>query len=315
MALILGLIIGFVVAAILVYFLSQSQIAEKNEALQRSRSRIQQLEQSHNKRLQEATRQLQQDYDQRLTQEITEAQAKAQKAHEAEVAALKAKATAAQAEAVTLKAEVTASHAEVMSLKSDIERLQHQPEDDRSVPPSTPVASAIADMAVSMADAVDTGSQAATLTPAEAETPLSDVESGSGEQSIVLGSPARRLTPSRALSQMIHEAMESDSVKRQQVALTLRDMLQQPLRAESKQAMPLLAKLCQDSDPAVRLSAIEAIAHMRSPQVIPLLKRALRDADMSVVASASQAMDKFKAYPRATSSKVTKTKKKLPKNR
>ncbi|MEO0489865.1 MAG: HEAT repeat domain-containing protein [Cyanobacteria bacterium J06659_2] len=319
MAFIIGLIVGCLLAALLVYFWSQSQIAEKNEALQRSRTRIQQLEQEHNKRLQDATRQLQQDYDQRLTQGIAVAQAQTQKTHKDEVSTLKARATASKAEVVTLKAEVTASHAEVMTLKTEIESLQHQVDSNHNaVITAAPVDAAIATPTPPSTDTgspISAGAGVAQANPDDI-TPdniTSRVPVVSAAQSVPAVTSATSLTLP-AFSQMMREGTEPDSVKRQQIAVACKAVLKQPLRAETKKAVPLLAKLCQDSDPAVRLSAVEALAETRSRQVIPLLKRALRDSDMAVVAAASQAMDKFKVYPKAVAT-TKATKKKLPKNR
>ncbi|MEO0824205.1 MAG: HEAT repeat domain-containing protein [Cyanobacteria bacterium J06642_9] len=320
MAFIIGLIIGCLLAALLVYFWSQSQIVEKNEALQRSRTRIQQLEQEHNKRLQDATRQLQQDYDQRLTQGIADAQAQTQKTHHDEVSTLKARATASKAEVVTLKAEVTASHAEVMTLKTEIESLQHQVDSNRNaVITAAPVDAAIATPTPPSTDTgspISAGAGAAQANPDDI-TPddiASEVPVVSAAQSVPVVTTSATSLTLPAFSQMMREGTEPDSAKRQQIAVACKAVLKQPLRAETKKAMPLLAKLCQDSDPAVRLSAVEALAETRSRQVIPLLKRALRDSDMAVVAAASQAMDKFKVYPKAVAT-TKATKKKLPKNR
>lgn len=303
MALIIGLVLGFVLAAVLFYFFSQSQIAAKNEALQRSRNQLQQLEQNHNQRLKTSTLQLQQDYDQRLADGIAEARSQVQKAHEAETMTLKAQATAAKAEVVTLRADATASEAEanaanaevtnlkgeVTRLKAKIDQLQHPVTTNQTETLSPPV------------DKVSEGTIAAapTLSPTSAQPKKIELPS-----------------PSTGLPHLISQATEPDSAQRQQVATALKAILQQPLRAETKQVVPLLTKLCQDNDPAVRLSAVQALAETRSRQAIPLLKRALRDPDMAVVAAASQAMDRFKVYPKAiVSSKVAKAKKKLPKNR
>ncbi|NEO71050.1 HEAT repeat domain-containing protein [Moorena sp. SIO3H5] len=80
----------------------------------------------------------------------------------------------------------------------------------------------------------------------------------------------------------------------------------QGLRAEIKQAIPLMGKLIQDPQPSVRKSAVEALSNIKSEKVIPLLERALRDPDSDVVKSASAGISQFKSYRRTPKPKPAK---------
>jgi hypothetical protein len=77
--------------------------------------------------------------------------------------------------------------------------------------------------------------------------------------------------------------------------------------AEVQRAIPLLGKLSQAPEPAVRRAAVAALGNIKAETVIPFLKQSLRDSDRDVVKLASTALGKFKFYPINQGAKSAKT--------
>ncbi|MEM6521601.1 MAG: HEAT repeat domain-containing protein [Cyanobacteria bacterium P01_D01_bin.71] len=76
--------------------------------------------------------------------------------------------------------------------------------------------------------------------------------------------------------------------------------------------LPILGRLSRDADPAVRLSAVQALAQMKSAKRLPILKRSLKDANPAVVAAANAIIAQTKGHSRSPSASK---KRRLPKNR
>ncbi len=122
-----------------------------------------------------------------------------------------------------------------------------------------------------------------------------------GEEIVAMGDSARVTD----IPQLIQHASHAERPIRQLVANAIgRIASAQGIKAEVQRAIPVLGKLCQDPDTAVRQSAVEALGKIKSEKAIPFLKLALRDADSDVVKIASDAISHFKFYP-ATPAKKT----------
>ncbi|MBP0016143.1 MAG: HEAT repeat domain-containing protein [Cyanobacteria bacterium SBLK] len=107
--------------------------------------------------------------------------------------------------------------------------------------------------------------------------------------------PRETILPANDLSQLLDRTYHPNPDLRQKVALAIGDaMTGQKVRVESERAIPILGKLSQDPDPAVRYAAVTALARVDSRSVIPYLQRALKDADSKAIAAASEAIAKFK---------------------
>lgn len=104
--------------------------------------------------------------------------------------------------------------------------------------------------------------------------------------------------PTGHLGQMLEWTYHPDANLRQQVALAIGNAIAgQKVRVESERAIPILGKLSQDPDPAVRCAAVTALAKIDSREAIPYLQRALKDSDSAAIAAASEAIAKFKRHP------------------
>jgi hypothetical protein len=131
--------------------------------------------------------------------------------------------------------------------------------------------------------------------PAEQQIQFSNPKTQAlGEEIVAMGDSARVTD----IPQLIQHATHAEPPIRQLVATAIgRIASAQGIKAEVQRALPVLGKLCQDPDTAVRQSAVEALGQIKSEKAIPFLKLALRDADSDVVKSASDAIGKFKFYP------------------
>lgn len=112
------------------------------------------------------------------------------------------------------------------------------------------------------------------------------------------------------LSELQRLSLFASSNVRQAVAIAISSIASANSTAPAiRQTVPLLGKLSQDTDPAVRFAAVEGLGSIRSSRVIPYVRRSLRDPDMTVVRAAKTVMDRFKYYPSMpSSSKQTKKK-------
>lgn len=112
-----------------------------------------------------------------------------------------------------------------------------------------------------------------------------------------------------AIPQLTQYMYDKNSKVRALVADTFGEIITEKSKGvEIKQLISTLGKLSRDPDPSVRQSAVTALGKVSSINVIPLLKMAQRDTDSNVVKSASAALSKFKGY------RLPKKKKALPKN-
>ena len=99
-----------------------------------------------------------------------------------------------------------------------------------------------------------------------------------------------------------------DSSIRERVALALGTIAaSHNRRAEVQRVIPLLGKLSQAPEPAVRRAAVAALGNIKAETVIPFLKQSLRDSDRNVVKLASTALSRFKFYPINQGTKPAKT--------
>lgn len=127
--------------------------------------------------------------------------------------------------------------------------------------------------------------------------------------------------PSRALEMSVHlsdpnavlaASYSPEAQTRSEVAQAIAQML--PTAGAQAQArwFPVLGRLARDADPAVRLSAVQALQHVKSSKRLPLLQRALKDPDPAVVAAANAIISQAKGLTRSTS---PAPKRRLPKNK
>ena len=99
---------------------------------------------------------------------------------------------------------------------------------------------------------------------------------------------------------------------RRDVAAAIAQCLPTANPGEQARWLPVLGRLTRDADASVRLPAVAALAHVRSPRRLDLLRRALRDPDPAVVQVAQTLMGGLKG--RSLPPKAT-PRPRLPKNR
>ncbi len=108
----------------------------------------------------------------------------------------------------------------------------------------------------------------------------------------------------------------ADSQVRAAVATALGQLASNRHGSAVTDLIPLLGKLCQDSNVNVRRAAVVALGQVQSPNVLPLLHQAQRQPDRSISQAAAQALQKLKLHyypkpaPAAAKARSTKTTKK-----
>jgi len=263
--LLLGVVLGLLIGAGLVYWTLQSKIEQQSQELQRSRNAFEELEKSRESRIQAATQALLTDYQNQLAQETD-----------------------------TLKAEHAA---EVQALKQDYEARLGEVNSAAATPTESAPPAQIPPSPESMGTDPAPGPFASTAEAKIAEFKVAEAKMGAGATSEKPSlSTQRQSEPPTAFSKLAQSVHSTDRNSRRQAAVALGQMVAtQGLRAEA-QTLPILTKLVRDPDPSVRQSAIAALGNIPSEKVIPLLKQALRDPNGEVVRSAHQTMGKFKFY-------------------
>jgi hypothetical protein len=271
---IVGLILGFFAGAGVFYVMLQRIIQEQRRELRQGKRTIDEMQQSHEARVQETIKALQADYQRQLarkTEELTQQ-------YEARLRQLSV------AQATPSAAPVPAAPA-----PAPIAPPTPSPTPAPLAPTSTPTpvpASAPVEMP--------------SPTPAIARqmpTPSQTLELAS-----LSGNPSR-------LPQIFPIANHPDPEVRTQTAEAISQIAgNKPVSVTVQQAIPVLGKLSRDPSATVRQAAVAALAQIRSAQVVPFLERALHDSDAGVKQEASRAIARFKLYPRQSSPKVSKPK-------
>lgn len=132
------------------------------------------------------------------------------------------------------------------------------------------------------------------VTRAPAPTPIVTTSANNLREKIILWGQSKNLG---YLPKLIESALDSDAEIRELTATALGQICQnQGLRTEITRLIPLLGKMSQDLQASVRKSAIMSLGMIPSDQVIPFLERALHDPDHQVVQAASTAIRNYKFY-------------------
>ncbi len=309
MGLILGLIFGALIGAGIVYILLKGAIAQRDQEIQQQKRTLNDLEQSHESRLQDTVQSLQADYQHQVDQKS----AAVSQQYETQIQSLKQqvatlKAASTQPQSAPSKAERQSPAREAVSLSSSTSTSaqpqvpstgaeksvtstpsspsqQKTPKDEPSAAAVAPAASAYksAPASLSIEQRQDLVNSVLTMGDSGSTSHLQELK----RLSMFPASEVRE-----AATTAIHAITDAN-----------------PGNPVAQQVVPVLGKLSQDPDPTVRCAAISALRDIPSYKVIPFMRRSLRDSDMRVVKAANDAMSRFKYY-RGASSKPTKPKKK-----
>ncbi|MEB3359297.1 MAG: HEAT repeat domain-containing protein [Synechococcales bacterium] len=284
MLLIVGLVIGFIIGAAILYGVQQGTISRQKQELDEKQRTIQELERNRESRLRETVKSLQADYQKQLDAQM---QAASQQ-HESQVRALEtAHADELRQQEQTYTAQIQATQAahqeELEAIATDLE-VQPEPlpspsslpepePPEASPPPTTPAVL-----------------NAATV---QARAPISHDLAPLLAKLTTLGHLAR---PS-SIPELARHAQHPSADVRAGVAAALRQINATHAHAPSVQAtISPLTTLSRDADPSVRRLAIQALGEVPSQKVVPIIRQALRDPNPQVVKAANAQMERLKFY-------------------
>lgn len=302
MNLFFGIIIGFILGAVIFYFLEQRKVKLANQKLQQTRqaleeseilnkqneTQIQELQSAHQAEVQK----LENSYQTRIQQ----LQAKGEEARqENRLLAEQYENQSQQLRQVLAENQVPAEDEIEGDFRADIEAEAESPEEIIEI-----------DSLLDLLSEVTAEPETTTIAPEQEIKQPAPVEKSDLAQEIMAIGESGDATKIHHLTEYIYNP---DSRIRASVACAFGKIAEaNSLRAEIQRLIPILGNLSQDSEPSVRQSAITALGKIKSINVIPFLKIAQRDTDSDVVKSASAALTNFKGYSQLT------PKKRLPKN-
>jgi myosin heavy subunit len=298
MEIVIGIIIGLVVGAGIVFWLNQKKLENQAQELESQKQQLQhQLEASHEKRLQDTIASLQTDYDRQAAQKI-EAAKKEQEA-----------AFQKQLEAVQTERDNQLQERD-RALEQRITELQNQHQQELQQLQQSHEAQIQATTTVleqeyeakRRAQAEATASPVTAPTEAPPVTPLEKVEvvEIGSDRDLSLANVIKSWGKTESVAyipQLVQQLYSPSDRVREAVAMALGQIAQdKPPRFEIMQTIEYLGSLCHDSSPEVRKAAIASLGKIKSEKVIPLLQQGLRDSNSDVVQTASNAIACYKSY-------------------
>lgn len=291
MLLVVGLAIGAILGAALVYMLFQDQLDKlesQDDEIKTLRNAIASQENQREARLREATetlqRDLKQDYDRQLAQALAAAEAK----HQGELAQRQAvppvAPTPAASPAVTeaMDPETASVDTPALGVTPVADPWGEEADVMGAVPPvSEPPSEAAVWIPepepLEVADPAPAAPE--TITPpgvATLEAPIRPSTRPTG------GDPTTCTTPGEKMAFL------------EDLGAILGD---HPPRAETLHLLPLLGRWSRDEDGMVRQQAIALLGNIKDPAVISWLEQGRYDGDPAVAQIASAALERYKTYP------------------
>ena len=292
MGLILGIIIGLLVGAGLVYLWLKAQLDRKTKELQQSHRVLEEVSREQEARRQDLVRSLQADYQKQLD---AQAQTLTQ-GHQAKVNAL---AVESQKQRDDQIQALTQTHdAQVRSLQAEIAHLTAQLE-NLAAPPAAPAPPKVPPEASSEAIANGDSPPPELANPPVDRVPTPPPVSPAVDlqQRLVALGQSGQLANSSSIA---CHASSPDPAIREQVAVSLGQLVaSRMVGTDVRRIIPVLDRLSRDPQVHVRCAAVESLGQIRSEQVIPILERSRRDSHPQVVKAASWAIAKFKFFRQA----------------
>lgn len=284
MALIIGIVIGFLIGAGLIYLMLNKSLTQKTQELDHAKRTIDELERNRESRLREATEALQRDYQRKLDQQSRDRPTPSDSAKSSPSTKIQ-----------------SSNQTKIQSDTSIPSGAPDSPPDSTSTTPAPPH--------------VQPSTDAAPTPIAKPTQPeVSFVRSGlTNAQQQDLIRVIFNMGKSKQMShlpELQRLSVFASSEVREAVAIAIGKVAAAHSDAPAiRQTVPLLGKLSQDPDPVVRLAALEGLGSISSSRVVPYVRRLLRDPDMKVMGAAKTLMDRFKYY-RSTPSPSSQKKKK-----
>lgn len=291
MGLIIGIIIGLLVGAGLVYLWLKAQLDRKTKELQQSHRVLEEVSREQEARRQDLVRSLQADYQKQLD---AQAQTLTQ-SHQAKVNALAVESQKQLDEQI--QALTQAHDVKVRSLQAEIAHLTAQLENVSPAPPEAPP-EAIANGDHGDGDHGDSPSPELANPPVERVPTTPPVSPAVDlQQRLVALGQSGQLANSSSIA---CHASSPDPAIREQVAVSLGQLVaSRMVGTDVRRIIPVLDRLSRDARFQVRCAAVESLGQIRSEQVIPILERSRRDSHPQVVKAASWAIAKFKFFRQA----------------
>lgn len=298
----IGIIIGFIGGAIVIYFAQQKKLKQINQKLQQARRSLEESDQANRENVKEL-QYLKQEQDKirQLQADQGARQDELQRSYQAEIKQLE---IIAETKLQELESTYN-THLEALELErqENLQKIEQYENQIQALIARIEIAEGKEDEAP--VGSVEKIESLLDLFSDLGTEPVAEVQ-GTTEAKIAA---IAALNNASAVPQLNQYLYDTDSQIRALVADTLGEIAEgknQGLVIE--QVISSLGKLSRDADPTVRQSAVTALGKISSVNVIPLLKVAQRDTDSDVVKNASSALEKFKGY------RAPQQKKPLPKN-
>ena len=315
MALVIGIVIGGLIGAGLVYLTMSNTLSQKKQELEQAKRTIEEMERTRESRLRAATESLRNDFQRRLEQRsgageiaperATTIQTNRQTTIQPE--AEKSTDSSAEPEPPTTPQPEPQSEAEEPSNVSSEpvpEAKSGSPEPESVAEPEPESARPSGDLPDPKEPKPLVRGTMAPVTDAT-QTEISFVRSGLTDAQkqelvrVVLNmGQAKQVSHLPELQRL---SLFSSAEVRKAVAIAIGEIASAHSNVPAvRQTVPLLGRLSQDPDSTVRFAAAESLGSIQSSRVIPYVRRLLRDPDMAVVSVARTVMERFKYYSSTT---------------
>lgn len=335
MALVIGIVIGVLIGAGLVYLVMSGTISKKNQELDQTKRALEDMERTRESRLRAATEALRSDFQRKLNQQKTDA----------------GESTTQPQTTIQSNKQTTIQSNKQTTIQSDQSEPKQSsdssPESNKQAPPQPQPEAAAESSESSSSPESEPEAAAESSPPPETEHKEAPISSSELPDQKVPRPPARgTMAPMTDSTQPeisfvrsgLTDAQQQELVRvvlnmgqsrqvshlpelqrlslfssvevRKAVAIAIGDIASAHSNIPAiRQAVPLLGRLSQDPQVPVRFAAAESLGSIQSSRVLPYVRRLLRDPDMTVVSAAKTVMDRFKYYPSTPSSSKQSQKK------
>jgi len=294
----IGIIIGLIVGAGIVFWLNQKKLETQAQEYESQKQQLrQQLEADHEKRLQDTVASLQTDYDRQTAQKVEAAKKEQEATFQQQLEAVQTdRDNQLQERDRALEqriAELQNQH------QQELQQLQQHHETQMQA-----TTTALEQEYEAKLKAKAEATASSTATPAEAPpvTPLEKVEvvETADDRDLSLANVIKSWGKTESVAyipQLVGQLYSPSDRVREAVAMALGQIAQdKPPRFEIMQTIEYLGSLCRDASPEVRQAAIASLGKIKSEKVIPLLQQGLNDSNSDVVQTASNAIARYKSY-------------------
>lgn len=289
----IGIVIGLIVGAGVVYWWSQQQLDQQIRESENKQQQLQaSLESDHEKRLQDTITSLRTDYDRASEQKIAAAKQEQETAWQNRIESLETEYQQRQ------QAKEQEYEQRIAALQSQHQQALQQLQQSHEAQVQR----------IEQEYAAKLKTQATLITLPQKAVEIK--ESSDRDLSFADTVESWGNTGSIAYIPQLAAHLQSPSDRvREEVAIALGKIAKdRSPRFEIIQIIEYLGRLCRDTNADVRKAAIASLGKIKAESVIPLLQQGLRDSNSDVVQAASDAIARYKSYPQTPKIKT------LPRN-